>query len=110
MQHEAAAADARRLGLDQIEHHLRGDRRIDRTAAGAQNLEPGAGGQRIGGRDHVALGADRRLIGLGGGLPRQQRAEQPSCGARWSTESDKRHRPSYGNGMLPHSSPDFGEE
>ena len=52
MQQEAAAADARGLRLDDAQHHLHGDRRIDRRAAAAQDVEPGLGGQRVGRRDH----------------------------------------------------------
>ena len=57
----AAAADARGLRLDQIEHHLRGDARVDRAAAFAQDGEPGFGRQRMGGDNHVPLRGDERL-------------------------------------------------
>ena len=57
----AAAADARRLRLDQIEHHLRGDAGVDRAAAFAQDGEPGFGRQRMRGDDHMPLRRDERL-------------------------------------------------
>ncbi len=54
MEQEPAAADAGRLGLDDIEHHLRGDRRVDRTAAAGQRAHAGVHGVRVRGGDHVA--------------------------------------------------------
>jgi hypothetical protein len=55
MHKERPAPDAGTLRLDQIEHELDRDRRIDRAAAGAKNLATGAGRERIGGGDHMAL-------------------------------------------------------
>ena len=49
------------MRLDQIEHHLRGDARVDRAAAFAQDGEPGFGRERMGGDDHVPLRGDERL-------------------------------------------------
>jgi len=60
MQHEGAAADAGTLWFDQVEHHLHGDRRIDRRATGAQDLATGVGSQWIGRRRHVPSG--RRAV------------------------------------------------
>jgi hypothetical protein len=48
MQQERATADAARLRLDQREHHLHRDRRIDCRAARVQRAVTGLGGQRVG--------------------------------------------------------------
>jgi hypothetical protein len=48
VQQEGAAAYAAGLRLDQREHHLHGDRRIHRRAAGLEDLVAGIGGQRVG--------------------------------------------------------------
>jgi hypothetical protein len=50
---EGAAADARRLRLDQGQHQLGGDGGIDRAAALFQHRVAGLDGQRIGRRHHV---------------------------------------------------------
>ena len=56
MDEEGAAAEAGTLWLDKIQHELDRDGGIDRAAAGAQDVAPRGGGQRIGGSDHEALG------------------------------------------------------
>ena len=61
VQQEGAAADAGALRLDQIEHELDRDRGVGGAAAGAQDVAPGTCGQRIGCRDHEALGRAMRL-------------------------------------------------
>ena len=66
MDQESAAADAGGFGLDHGERDGHGDRGVDGAAAGAQDVAPGGGGQRIGGDNHVVRGqrlgdgADRR--------------------------------------------------
>ena len=66
--HEAAAADAARVGLDDAEHAGGGDRGVDGVAAAAQDVDRGLRGLRIDGRG-AATGADgRRLLGGGGSL------------------------------------------
>jgi hypothetical protein len=66
---EAAAADARRLGLHQVEHHLGGDGGVDRAPAPAQNLASDPRRVRVGGCDHVLGGPGRRgLLAPAGGL------------------------------------------
>jgi len=55
VQQEGAAADARALRLHQGQHHLHGDRGVDRRAAGGEDLAARLGGQRIGRRRHGAL-------------------------------------------------------
>ena len=44
MDQERAAADTRRLGFDQAQHHFRGDGRIQRIAATAQDVSRRFGG------------------------------------------------------------------
>ena len=53
MDEKRAAAQPGRLRLDQSQHHLDGDRRIDGAAAFAQDFKPCLGRQRIRRRDHV---------------------------------------------------------
>jgi hypothetical protein len=64
---EGAAADAGRLRLDQGQHHLHGDRRVDRRAALLEHLVSGIDRQRIGGRDHVLARRPAGLVGIPGG-------------------------------------------
>ena len=64
---EGAAADARGLRLDQIEHHLCGDCRVDRAAALAQHGEACFGGERLGCDHHMPLRLDQRLRGEAAG-------------------------------------------
>ena len=52
VQQEAAAADARGVRLDDAQHHLHGDGRIDRGAAAPQHFQTGLDGQRMGRRHH----------------------------------------------------------
>jgi len=66
MHEEGTAADARGLRLDQGQHHLGVDGRVDGGTPGSQHLAAGLGGQRVGGGDHV-FGGDGRRSGLGGG-------------------------------------------
>ena len=47
MQQEGAAADAGGLRLDQPEHHLYGDRRIDRGTASRQHVVAGLRSERM---------------------------------------------------------------
>jgi hypothetical protein len=79
VEQEGAAAQARGLGLDQVEHQLGGDGGIESRAAGAQDLQPGAGGERIGGGHHVTLGPRRRRLGRGShhGEDRKDRKQGP---------------------------------
>ena len=51
---EGAAAEARALRLDEAEHELDGDRRVDRGAARPQDFAPRLGRERVGGGGHVA--------------------------------------------------------
>ena len=93
-EHERATAYAGRLWFDQVEHHLYGDRSVDRRAAAAQDPVAGVRGERVGGRDHLVPGADRVLdrpvgrpfggagAGLGGdGRGERQAEEQRQEGA-----------------------------
>ena len=56
------------MRLDQAEHGLHGDQRVGGVAAGAQNVEAGLGGERMGGDDHLVLCHRRpgRLSAAGG--------------------------------------------
>jgi hypothetical protein len=45
VQQQGAAADAAGLGFDQGQHHLRGDRRVHRRAAGLEHRQSGGAGQ-----------------------------------------------------------------
>ena len=58
---EGAAAQAGGLWLDQTQHKLRRDRRVDGAPAFPQHLGGGRGGIRIGDRRHPAFGLDQRL-------------------------------------------------
>ncbi|CFN43426.1 Uncharacterised protein [Bordetella pertussis] len=60
--HEGAAAYARGLRLDQVQHQLRGDDGVGGAAAGPQDTVAGLAGQRVGGGDHVALGVRLRAL------------------------------------------------
>ena len=55
MKQERAAAQARGLRLDQAEHELHGDRRVDRAPAPADRVVPGARGERMRRDHHKAL-------------------------------------------------------
>ncbi len=63
---ERAAAQPGRLRLDQAEHGLHGDQRVGGVAAGAQHVQAGLGGDRIGGDDHMSPGRDGLLRGDSG--------------------------------------------
>ena len=52
---KAPPPSAGALRLDEVEDELHRDRRIDRAAAGAQDLAPRRGGERVGRRHHVFL-------------------------------------------------------
>ena len=56
-----AAADPRGLRLDDTEHHLRGDGRVDGAAAFAQDGKSCLGGERVRRHHHLPLGLDERL-------------------------------------------------
>jgi hypothetical protein len=62
VQHERAAADAGRLGLDQVEHELDRDRGVGGRAAGLQDLQPGLARGRVGAHHHHPLGPDDRPL------------------------------------------------
>ena len=49
------------MRLDHIEHHLRGDGRIDGAAAFAQDGKSGLGGKRVRRHHHLPLCLDQRL-------------------------------------------------
>ena len=74
--HEGAATDAAGLRLDQPQHHLRRDRRIERRAAGAQHLHPCFGCERVGRDDGLAIELPARLDAGRGG-------EFGLAGSRW---------------------------
>src|SRR5690606_21516756 len=61
VENEGAAADARRLRLDEVEHHLHRYRGIQRTAALAENSDAGLRRQRMGRGDDLAFGVDGTL-------------------------------------------------
>jgi hypothetical protein len=73
---ECAATDAARLRLDEAEHRLRRDHRVDRSAAVLEHALTGGGGQRVGGHDHVALGDHRRVKLLPPRTHRQQKRDK----------------------------------
>ncbi len=62
-QHERAAADAARLRLDEVQHELHGNGRVDGIAALSQNSISGLDGNRIRGRDHEMPARDGRFVG-----------------------------------------------
>ena len=69
---QPAAADARSLRLDHVEHQLQRDGRIERVTAAAQIFQADLCGERIGGHHHLAL----RLGRLGRCALRLQRVGQ----------------------------------
>src|SRR5882672_10675309 len=79
------------LRLNQRQYHLYGDRRIDRIAALAQDVEPGLRRQRIGRDDHLVGGMNGRacrLIGRSGS--READAAHDHERARFHPVSDHR--------------------
>ena len=92
IENEAAAADARGLRLDQVEHHLRGDAGIDRAAAFAQDGEPGFRGERMGGDDHVPLRLDQRLRREAALAFRLLEGERARCQARSAAKPSESSR------------------
>jgi hypothetical protein len=66
MHQEGAARDAAGLRLDEAQHGLYRDGRIDGRAAGPQHLDAGIHGQRVGGRDGKAPGGCGEAGRLGG--------------------------------------------
>ena len=96
IEHEAAAPDAGALWLDEPEHRLDRDGRIDRAAAGCEDFEAGFDGERVGRRDAGAacgrpsLGGrpDRRgrRFGLDG-----RRAGGDPCRRQECNEAHGRH-------------------
>ena len=57
---EQIAADAIRLRLDDAEHGVGGDRRVDGVAAALEHLHPGLGRERLGGGDNAVGRGDAR--------------------------------------------------
>jgi len=62
VQQECAAGDPGALRLDESEHRLHRNRRVDRVAPLAQNLKSGIDRQRIGGSDPGRLRAVRTAM------------------------------------------------
>ena len=58
-EHVAARAEPGQQRLGHERRHQRGQRRVDRVAAGAQDLRAGLGGQGVAGRDDAALSHPR---------------------------------------------------
>ena len=79
---EGAAADARALRLDQRQHRLDRDRRVDRASAALQHLDLRPRGQRVGGDDERS--------------PRRRRA--PADGPRVAQERKAKMTAAAGNG------------
>ncbi len=80
---ERAAADARALRLDQRQHRLDRDRRVDCAAAALEDVEPGPRGERIGG-DHEWSGV------LGSARAGRRRRRRDDC-ARPQADEGQRH-------------------
>ena len=98
MQDKGPTADPGRLRLDQCEHHLRGNRRIDGAAALGEYFRCRFGRQRICCHSHIRLGVDELFLGAacrsfrlglqGVGVNRQERLDgQADCK---TCEKDKR--------------------
>jgi len=64
------ARDVDDVGLDHAEHHAGRAARVDRVAAGLQDLESGMRRQIVTGRDHMARAGDRRAMDEHGGTSR----------------------------------------
>ncbi|MNS87276.1 hypothetical protein D3C72_1212150 [compost metagenome] len=63
VEHESAAANAARLWLHQPQHHLHGNRRINRRSTGFEHLAARLGRQRIGSDHHVLVAFHDLLAG-----------------------------------------------
>ena len=100
VQQEGAASDAAGLRLDEREHHLHRDRRIERAAASLERLVAGVGGQRIGRSHHEAQRRPARLFGEArgafgqlrdgvvktrGGLRRARDTQHGDDGGQWNS-------------------------
>ncbi|MNP44790.1 hypothetical protein D3C76_1386670 [compost metagenome] len=97
VQDEPPTANAAGLRLDQGQHHLHGDRRIDRAAAGPQHRSPGLAGQRVGSRHHVPAGVHRLQAAAVAGLHLRGRGQQlvgpgPTAGSSQAQGSDRWRR------------------
>ena len=64
--HHALAAEPAGVGLDDADGERRGDRGVDRVAAGLQHLEAGLRRQRVRRGHHALLRGDLRVPGLRG--------------------------------------------
>ena len=97
VQHEAAAAQARSLRLDDAQYHLHGNRGIHGRAATAQHVEPRIDRQRMGGSHH---GLWRGKAGRGPARAQQQQRngyEPAQPHARRATMNRRRK----GNSVMP---------
>ena len=96
-QHERAAADARRLRLDQREHELHRNRRVDRAAAGGEHAIAGVDRERIRRGHHEAPARHRGLLvspgrALGRGIERVRAGggeRRDRCECRHDAGSDE---------------------
>ena len=62
IEQERAAADARTLRFDQIQHELDGDHGINRVAAALEDIVARLAGMGVGGRHHELFGGHRRFF------------------------------------------------
>ena len=72
VQQKGTTANAAALRLDQGQHHLHRHRRIHRAAAGPQHLQPGRGGQWVGGCHAEAAEGPAGLVGEQGHVAGQR--------------------------------------
>ena len=86
---EGAAADAGALRLDEVEHELDRDGRVDGAAARREDLPAGLGRERVRGGDHVLRrGAGPLSRAAGRRLGRERGERAAPAGAR-EREGDK---------------------
>jgi hypothetical protein len=77
--HEAAAAEVACRRVHDRQRIADGDRRVDRVAAAAQDIDPDLGGEALRADDHAVLCGDRRHRG--------------GCGRRRANQRPRRSRP-----------------
>ena len=116
-QHERAAADAGALRLDQVQHQLRGDRRVDRAAAAREDRVARVHRVRVRRGDHESARRDRRPVGPAGRAfgdvrrrrlratrapagPRPRRATATATATTTDRTAPRMHPPGTGNGAI----------
>ena len=97
IEQEAPAADPGRLRLDEAQHHLCRDCRVDGVAAGFQDAGARLGGGRMSRRDHRVLRTDRGVVRTG------TRRNRQNCQCKEKQRGNARAEPARLSGRIgPH--------